>query len=94
MNIILGQGSAVKQMPDVSHRSVEVHHQLAAQIAAHVHEKEQTRVKQTSPGYKARFKRDEDKVKKRKALRRDSADGSGTEKQQSLPEGHIIDIKV
>ena len=89
MNIVLGQGSAIKQMQPVPPLSAEHNAQLAAQVAAALQKKEQERVRQVKAGQEAELKKQDRR-----------ADGEHPDTPRRSPHsletdtGRIVDIKI
>ncbi len=89
MNIVLGQGSAIKQMHPVPPLSAEHNAQLASQVAAVLRKREQERVRQVKAGEDAELKKEDKR-----------AGGENPETPRCSPRsfendtGRIVDIKI
>ena len=61
MNIILGQGSAIKQMRTTTEQDVELSRQLIAQASGKLQKKDKIRVKNIEATYKTEIEADDKK---------------------------------
>ena len=95
MNIVLGQGSAIKEVHNVRRQDLELNQQFVAQKAEDKKKEEKSKVQEFDLENRVEIKSDEEK-KKREDQRYDNR-GSKKEKLKEplvSSEGSLIDIKV
>lgn len=94
MNIILGQGSAIKQMQTIPALAADHNAQLAAQAAAALLKREQERIQNVKPGEKPEL----NKEKKKTRDKGKSSDPKNPSRNPGSPgntfAGRIVDIKI
>lgn len=94
-NIVLGQGSAIKQVHNVGRQALELNQQFVAQKAEDKEKEDKSKVQNFEAGNRIEVKGYEEK-KNRKEPKYDEK-GSQKEKPKEdsdLPEERLIDIKV
>jgi hypothetical protein len=93
MNIVLRQGSAIKQMRVEVEQDVEANRQLIAQTAAIDQKKDQSRVKNMAAGDKSRMRPDDKKKHQHSAKSHDKALAEA-HKPSNASGGSIVDVRV
>lgn len=92
-NIILGQGSAIKEVHNVKKQNLEINQQYAAQNMEDKKKKEKRKVQDLEKGSRILIKNDKEKNKDKKGNPEDS--GKKKEYKANNPlEGNIINITV
>jgi hypothetical protein len=97
MNVILGQGTAIKEIHNVKKQNLEVNQQFVAQNAEDEKKEDKTKVKKLDEQNKVEIKSDKDKEKEDKKKKKDDQKGSSKKKLEdevTFSEGNLIDIKV
>jgi hypothetical protein len=95
MNIILGQGSTIREVHNVRKQNLELNQQYIAQESEAKKKEDRSRVQEFDAENRIELKGDEEKKKKKR-----SRDGKRRSKQENreeeplLSEGSLIDIKV
>jgi hypothetical protein len=95
MNIIIGQGNAIKEVHNVRKQSLELGQQFTAQEAEEKKKEDKTKVQELPTENRIEIKGDEEKKKRQE--QEDSQKGPKKEQSQEEPnvaEGILIDIKV
>jgi hypothetical protein len=95
MNIVLGQGNAIKEVHNVRKQSLELNQQFVVQKAEDKKKEDKSKVEAFDTGNKIEIKDDEEK--KKKGASEDSQEDLKKEKikeESDLPEGKFIDITV
>jgi hypothetical protein len=93
MNIILGQGSAIKEVHNVKKQNLEISQQAVAQNIEEEKKEEKDKVQEFERSNRIDIKNDQEKKKGKKDNKR-GATKKKQEKKNNLSEGNIIDIKV
>lgn len=95
MNIVLGQGSAVKNMHNLGRHNLELNKQLAAQIIESREQTKRKKIQETETENKVEIDNDPEKKKKEesKQNKKDSKK-KDIKKDIDSQEGTLIDIKV
>ena len=96
MNIVLGQGNAIKEVHNVRKQSLELNQQFVAQKAEDKKKEDQSKVQQSEAENRVEIKGDEEREK-----RKDPEDDQKDPEKEKLKEDdqfsgkkHLIDIKV
>jgi len=95
MNIVLGQGNAIKEVHNIRKQSLELNQQFIAQKTEDEKKEDKSKVKEFDAGNRVEVKADEEKEKKG-----DSEDNQKDSKKKkikeesNLSEGNLIDITV
>jgi len=95
MNIIIGQGTAIKEVHNVKKQSLEVNQQFAAQNTEEQKKEDKPKVQKFDK--KSRVEIKSEKEKENKKRQKDNQKGSSGEKLEDelgFSEGNIINIKV
>ncbi|MBA7520851.1 hypothetical protein ES705_12950 [subsurface metagenome] len=95
MNIVLGQGNAVKEVHNVRKQNLELNQQFVAQQTEEKKKEDMVKVQEFETAKKIGIEEDEEKKKKKGS----GQDEKGSKKEQSeeasnLSEGNLIDIRV
>ncbi|UCG64978.1 MAG: hypothetical protein JSW12_20635 [Deltaproteobacteria bacterium] len=95
MNIVLGQGNAVKEVHNVRKQNLELNQQFVAQQTEEKKTEDRVKVQEFETAKKIGIEEDEEKKKKKGS----GQDEKGSKKEQSeeasnLSEGNLIDIRV
>ena len=95
MNIVLGQGNAVKEVHNVRKQNLELNQQFVAQQTEEKKREDKVKVQEFETAKKIGIEEDEEKKKKKGS----GQDEKGSKKEQSeeasnLSEGNLIDIRV
>jgi hypothetical protein len=93
MNIILGQGSAIKEVHNVKKQNLEMSQQFVAQNIEEKKKEDKDKVQDFEKSNRIEIKNQEEKKKGKKGNKR-SAKKKKHEKKIDLSEGSIIDITV
>jgi len=95
MNIVLGQGNAIKEVHNIRKQSLELNQQFFAQEIENKKKEDKSKVKEFDTGNRIEVNADEEKKKKG-----DSEDNQKdskkerTKEESNLSEGNLIDITV
>ena len=95
MNIVLGQGNAVKEVHNVRKQNLELNQQFVAQQTEEKKTEDRVKVQEFETAKKIGIEKDEEKKKKEGS----GQDGKGSKKEESeeaanICEGNLIDIRV
>lgn len=93
MNIILGQGTAIKEVHNVKKQNLEFNQQFVAQNTEDKKKEDKSKVQEFETSNKIDIKKDKEKKKGKKGNKKDSKKKKQKEKI-NLSEGKIIDITV
>lgn len=98
MNIVLGQGSAVKEVYNVKKQNLELNQQFVAQETDQKKKEDKFKIQESEPGDRAEIKEDEEKENKKDLMdsKQDKKESKnkGTKEESSLAGGRLIDIRV
>ena len=95
MNIVLGQGNAIKEVHNLKKQNLELNQQIVAQETEEKKKEEKSKVQEFENSYRVELK--DDKEKKNKEGPKDNKKGSnkeGPEEESDLSDERFIDIKV
>lgn len=93
MNIILGQGSAIKEVHNVKKQNLEISQQFVAQNTEEKKKEEKDKVQDFEKSNRIDIKNDQEKKKGKKDNKR-GVTKKKQEEKNNLSEGNIIDITV
>ena len=93
MNIILGQGSAIKEVHNVKKQNLEISQQFGVQNIEEKKKEEKDKVQDFEKSNQINIKNDPEMKKGRKGNKR-GAKKKKQEEKNNLSEGSIIDITV
>jgi hypothetical protein len=96
MNIVLGQGNAVKEVHNVRKQNLELNQQFVAQQTEEKKREDRVKVQEFETAQKIGIEEDEEKKKKKEGS---GQDAKGSKKEESeeaahTSEGNLIDIRV
>jgi hypothetical protein len=95
MNIVLGQGNAVKEVQNVKRQSLEMNQQFAAQHMEEKKNTEKSKVDTFETRNKIEVRDDDEQQKGKKSLKKKKAGKKDSEKEETTSsEGQLIDITV
>ncbi len=95
MNIIVGQGAAVKEVHNVKKQTLEINQQFAAQETEAQKKKDKTKIKKLRNGNKVEIKSDqEDRSKEEKKKKKKGSKKKKSDDELKMIEGNLIDITV
>lgn len=93
MNIILGQGSTIKEVHNVKKQNLEINHQVIAQKSEDMKKEDKSKVQNYETKNRIEIKNDKEKKNDQKGNKKES----NHEKQEdklNLSEEKVIDIRV
>ena len=93
VNIILGQGSAIKEVHNVKKQNLEISQQFVVQNIEEKKKEEKDKVQDFEKSNRIDIKNDQEKKKGQKGDKR-GAKKKKQEEKNNLSEGNIIDITV
>lgn len=93
MNIILGQGTAIKEVHNVKKQNLEFNQQFVAQNTEDKKKEDKSKVQEFEKSNRIDIKKDKEKKKGKKGNKKDPKKKKQKEKI-NLSEGKIIDITV
>ncbi len=93
MNIILGQGSSVKEVHNVKKQNLEMNQQFVAQQSDALKKEDKSKVQESETHNKIEIKEDKNKKKDPKKNPQNS-DSEEPEDESNFSEGNVIDIRV
>ncbi|MEE8300352.1 MAG: hypothetical protein V3R28_03495 [Desulfatiglandales bacterium] len=99
MNIVLGQGNAIKEVHNVRKQSLEVNQQFVVQKTEDKKKEDRSRIQEFDSSSRIEIKADEEKEKEkeRRPGSEDKEKGSRkehSEEESDLSGGSLVDIKV
>ncbi len=97
MNIVLGQGNAIKEVHNVRKQSLEFNQQFVVQKTEDKKKEDRSRIQEFDSSSRIDIKADEEKERERKPGSEDKEKGSRKEHSEEgsdLSGGSLIDIKV
>lgn len=93
MNIVLGQGNAIKEVHNIRKQSLELNQQFIAQKTEDEKKEDKSKVKEFDTGNRIEVKTDEEKKGGSEDNKKDSKKEK-TKDKSNLSEGNLIDITV
>ena len=93
MNIILGQGNAIKEVHNVKKQNLEMNQQFVAQNSEDIKKEDKSKVQEFETKNRIEAEKDKEKQKDQKGNKKKSKNKNQKE-QISLSEGNLIDIRV
>jgi len=99
MNIVLGQGNAIKEVHNVRKQSLELNQQFVVQKTEDKKKEDRSRIQEFDSSSRIEIKADEEKEKEKERRPGSEDKEKGSRKEQSEEEsdlsgGSLIDIKV
>jgi hypothetical protein len=92
MNIILGQGSSIKEVHNVKKQNLEMNQQFVAQQTDDSKIEDKSKVQEFDTNNKIEIKKDKERKKNHKKKKKSK--GEEEENTLDLSEGNVIDIRV
>jgi hypothetical protein len=93
MNIILGQGNAVKEVHNVKKQNLEMNQQFVAQQSDDLKKEDKSKVQEFETNNRIEIKKDEERNKDHKRNKKNK-DAEVQENKLNSSEGNVIDIRV
>jgi hypothetical protein len=93
MNIVLGQGSTVKEVHNVKKQNLEMNQQFAAQQSDDLKKEDKSKVQEFETNNKIEIREDKERKKDHKKNKKNK-DTEEQENKLNLSEGSVIDIRV
>jgi hypothetical protein len=94
MNIIIGQGSTIKEVHNVKKQNLEVNQQFVAQNTEDKKGKDKTKVQEYETNNKIEIKKEEEEKEKNHKKRKKKKHTEKQENKTNPTEGNLIDIRV
>ena len=94
INIVLGQGNAIKEVHNTRKQSLELNQQFIAQKTVDEKKEEKSKIKGFDTGNRIEVKNDEEKKKKDGSEDQKDSTKNKFKKESNLLEENIIDITV
>jgi hypothetical protein len=94
MNIVLGQGNAVKEVHNVRKQNLELNQQFVAQQTEEKKREDRVKVQEFETAKKVGIEKDEEKKKKGSGQDEKGSKKEQSEEASNLSEGNLIDIRV
>ena len=95
MNIIVGQGTAVKEVHNIKKQNLEINQQLVAQETESQKKKAKSKIQKLEHGDKVKIKSDqEDRSKEEKKNKKKGLKRKKTDDELKMNASNLIDIKV
>ena len=94
MNIIIGQGSTIKEVHNVKKQNLEVNQQFVAQKSEDQKGEDKAKVQEYETDNRIEIKKKEEEKKKDPKKHKKNKDAGKQEQQTDLTEGNVIDIRV
>lgn len=93
MNIILGQGTTIKEVHNVKKQNLEMNQQFIAQQTDDLKKEDKSKVKEFETNNRIEIKKDKERKKDQKKHKKNK-DGEKEENTFDSSEGNVIDIRV
>ena len=93
MNIIIGQGTTIKEVHNVKKQSLEMNQQFVAQNSEDIKKEDKSKVQEFETKNRIEAEKDKEKQKDQKGNKKKS-NNKNQKEQISLSEGNLIDIRV
>ena len=93
MNIILGQGNAIKEVHNVKKQNLEMNQQFVAQKTEDIKKEDKSKVQESETKNRIESEKDKEKKKDQKGNKKKS-NNENQEENRNLSEGNLIDIRV
>jgi hypothetical protein len=96
MNIIIGQGSTIKEVHNVKKQNLEINQQFVAQNSENQKGEEKSKVQEYETNNRIEIEKEEEEEKKKEDLkkRKKHKRTEEQENESNLTEGNVIDIRV
>ncbi|HSQ86262.1 MAG TPA: hypothetical protein VLM43_16240 [Desulfobacterales bacterium] len=93
MNIIIGQGTTIKEVHNVKKQSLEMNQQFVAQNSEDIKKEDKSKVQEFETKNKIEAEKEKEKQKDQKGKKKKPSNKNKKEKI-NLSEGNLIDIRV
>jgi hypothetical protein len=93
MNIIIGQGSTIKEVHNVKKQNLEMNQQFVAQNTEDIKKEDKSKVQEFKTKNRIEAEKEKEKQKDQKGKKKKPNNKNKKEKK-SLSEGNLIDIRV
>jgi len=93
MNIILGQGNAIKEVHNVKKQNLEMNQQFVAQKSEDIKREDKSKVQEFETKNRIEIKKEKEREKDQKSNKKKS-NNENQEEKRNLSEGKLIDIRV
>lgn len=93
MNIILGQGNAIKEVHNVKKQNLEMNQQFVAQKSEDIKREDKSKVEEFETKNRIEIKKEKEREKDQKSNKKKSNNENQKEKR-TLSERKLIDIRV
>lgn len=93
MNIIIGQGSTIKEVHNVKKQNLEMNQQFVAQNTEDIKKEDKSKVQDFETKNRIEAEKEKEKQKDQKGKKKKPNNKNKKEKK-SLSEGNLIDIRV
>ena len=93
MNIIIGQGTTIKEVHNVKKQSLEMNQQFVAQNSEDIKKEDKSKVQEFETKNKIEAEKEKEKQKDQKGKKKRPSNKNKKEKI-NLSEGNLIDIRV
>ncbi|PNX50309.1 MAG: hypothetical protein BV456_07125 [Thermoplasmata archaeon M8B2D] len=93
MNIIIGQGSTIKEVHNVKKQNLEMNQQFVAQNSEDIKKEDKSKVQEFETKNKIEAEKEKEKQKDQKGKKKKPSNKNKKEKI-NLSEGNLIDIRV
>lgn len=93
MNVILGQGSKIKEVHNVKKQNLEMNQQFVAQKSEDMKKEDKSKVEEFETKNRIEIKKQKEKKKDQKGNKKKS-NNENQQQKRNLSEGKLIDIRV
>jgi len=93
MNIIIGQGSTIKEVHNVKKQNLEMNQQFVAQNSEDIKKEDKSKIQEFETKNRIEAEKEKEKQKNQKGKKK-KQDNKNKKEQKILSEGNLIDIRV
>ena len=93
MNIIIGQGSTIKEVHNVKKQNLEMNQQFVAQNSEDIKKEDKSKIQEFETKNRIEAEKEKEKQKNQKGKKK-KQDNKNKREQKILSEGNLIDIRV
>ena len=93
MNIIIGQGSTIKEVHNVKKQNLEMNQQFVAQNSEDLKKEDKSKIQEFETKNRIEAEKEKEKQKNQKGKKK-KQDNKNKKEQKILSEGNLIDIRV
>ena len=94
INIVLGQGNAIKEVHNVRKQTLELNQQFVAQETEEKKKEDKAKVQGFRTENRIEIKGDEEKKSNDSGYNKNDSKNEKLEEEQDISEGNLIDIKI